>query len=562
MRIRRSSHPAPSRLSIPSSPSKVSTKRNVHHVRCIVLTLTISLAIAWSMGVLCFLATMHSDTLTTSPNVNQVTSIQREVNNNLPKSPNYQVSNLRSHSTDTSQTKSRQHFQLQQSSTWSWPIIHIVSTRFMQGQGSLVSLGRSRLKLLEIICLPSIVKQSILQKETLELVYNHTPWKRHVNSLEEERLYNGYGVDPLFLWVIKVDPDLDPILLEELRVVLQPVENYTIVVGSDVNYGIGIKPGGWRDGQSGSLILEALSNNLVYFPQNTQYAKDLITRAHESRLDRVILETRLDADDAIHLNYFSVLYYTALKNLMTYPKASSGFIMNDDDAFEQKSDDAVEPQQINNEQDETAKWMYWCPHRHIQWNPSTSFYNPNNDPGMLSVFESPNVCVTPGLTLGFAIGTNESDVPRYEHTHVYWEISHGNFETGDSSQHDCGLIPPTRCAVFMENPFISAFRSRSMTSAGMHMMEALGKPSMDTPKYYTEISNKLWKKHVEEYFGIVPERAMEAADFLMDIYVDTVRDNLRGQCTKGHSCKISSLEKLQRTIDILEEQVNGIDIAG
>ena len=39
-----------------------------------------------------------------------------------------------------------------------------------------------------------------------------------------------------------------------------------------------------------------------------------------------------------------------------------------------------------------------------------------------------------------------------------------------------------------------------------------------------------------------------------------VHDNLRGQCTHGHSCKESSLEKLQRTIDIYQEELGGIGI--
>ena len=563
MRIRRSRIHTPTRLSTPSSPSRASSnqKRNAKSVQCIAIALMILLAIAWSVGVLCFLATVNSDTLSEvngNGNGNGNTLVRRE--DSRHKSPNQSKNPQQSLSIDTAQKNQRQHFQLQQSSTWSWPIIHIVSTRFMQGQGNLVSLGRSRLKLLEVICLPSIMKQNILYKETLEEVYNHTKWGTDVVALDEDRLNNLQGVDPLFLWVIKVDPDLDQTLLEELHEVLKPVERFTLVVGSNTNYGIGIKPGGWRDGQSGDNILNAFANDRVYFPHDKQYALDLISRAHEARLDRVVLETRLDADDAINVSYFSVLHYTALKNLMNHQ--DNGFITKDDDEFEQKSDDAVVEQNNQRYETQTATWMYWCPHRHIQWNPSTSFYDPNNDPGMLSVFESPNVCVTPGLTLGFAVGTNESDVPRYEHTHVYWEISHGNFEAVDSKQHDCGLSPSTRCAVFVENPFVSAFRSRAMTSAGMHMMEALGKPSMDTPKYYTKVSDKLWKKHVEEYFGIVPERAKEAADFLMNIYVDTVRDNLRGQCTKGHSCKISSLEKLQQTIDILEEQVDGIDIAG
>eukprot|EP00956_Cyclotella_meneghiniana_P038670 scaffold157841_cov101-Cyclotella_meneghiniana.AAC.2 len=278
-------------------------------------------------------------------------------------------------------------------------------------------------------------------------------------------------VDPLFLWIIKVDPNLDPALLEELNAVLEPVKRYTLVVGSNTNYGIGIKPGGWRDGQSGNNLMEAFQMDRVFFPRDRQYAFDMVSRAYAARLDRVVLETRLDADDAINISYFSVLYYTALKDLVNY--RISDFLSNDDE-FEQTTDDRATRKQRNGKQESMlrikevqAKWIYWCPHRHIQWNPSTSFYDPNNDPGMLSVFESPNVCVTPGLTLGLAVGTNETDVPRYEHTHVYWEISRGNFKTGElEQQHDCGLIPTTRCAVFVEKPFVSAFRSRAMTSAG------------------------------------------------------------------------------------------------
>ncbi len=61
-------------------------------------------------------------------------------------------------------------------------------------------------------------------------------------------------------------------------------------------------------------------------------------------------------------------------------------------------------------------------------------------------------------------------------------------------------------------------------------------------------------------FGIDPYEAKNAANFLMENFVNTVRDNLKGQCTQGHSCKKSSLEKLLRTIDLIEEGVGGIEI--
>ena len=47
---------------------------------------------------------------------------------------------------------------------------------------------------------------------------------------------------------------------------------------------------------------------------------------------------------------------------------------------------------------------------------------------------------------------------------------------------------------------------------------------------------------------------------MLENYLGTIRDNLNGQCTHGHSCKISSLEKLQRTIDILEEEIGGVEV--
>ena len=73
---------------------------------------------------------------------------------------------------------------------------------------------------------------------------------------------------------------------------------------------------------------------------------------------------------------------------------------------------------------------------------------------------------------------------------------------------------------------------------------------------------KLWQEgHIQKWFGISSAKAKEAADFMGGNYINTVRDNIRGQCTHGHSCKISSVEKLQRTIDLSEEGASGIDIS-
>jgi len=449
---------------------------------------------------------------------------------------------------------------------WSWPIIHIVSTRFMQEQGTLVNLARSRLKLFEVVCLPSLMGQTIFDHSTLSEVYAWTKWESEVDDLHRT---NETVMDPQLLWIIKVDPNIDKTVLKELNAVLEPVRNFTLVVGSNANFGIGKKSGGWRDGQAGQDILDAHREGHLYFPRDDGGALNMLQRAHDAREDRLVMETRLDADDAINLDYIAALQQTAVRKLID-PNVSKFDASQADDDGEDEIEDESE-----DEQTQTARWLYWCPQIHAQWNPSYSSEGSSNYPGMLQVFTMPNTCVTAGLTLGFAIGTKEENVPRYEHAKVMWEIAinhnnkgkknitrGNNAESETVNKHDCGLYPSSKCAVFVENPKVSAFRTRAMTSAGMHNIEAQGETSTKTPAKYKKMAEQLWHGQIEQQFGIQTVRAQEAADFMHTIYVDTVRDNLRGQCTSGHSCKLSSLEKLQRTIDILEEETGGVEMDG
>jgi len=440
---------------------------------------------------------------------------------------------------------------------WSWPIIHTVSTRFMQNQGTLQNLARSRLKLLEAVCLPSLQHQSIFFQNKLLELYENTKWKDEVSSMVQ-RASNSSSlvVDPMFLWIIKVDPDIDRQILKELNEILEPVKHFTLVVGSNNNFGVGVKNGGWRDGQAGQDLLDAFQDERVYFPELAGHDENLgsnmhqiIRRAYEARDDRVVLETRLDADDAINVEYITQLQRMALKNLID--TKDSKFIRkhNDDD------DDSTPEQAI-----QKANWIYWCAQAHLEWNPSSNFYNPNNDAGLVTLFGRFNYCITPGLTIGYAVGTEEKDVPHHEHTQIYPEIAlKSDRQRKKDGDVGCGFTPASECLWIVDNPKISAFRSRSMTSAGMFNIEAAGVPSNGNSRNLA-YSKKLWQGNIQKWFGISSEKAKEAAEFMGSNYINTVRDNMRGQCTHGHSCKISSVEKLQRTIDLSEEGDGGIEI--
>ena len=447
---------------------------------------------------------------------------------------------------------------------WSWPIIHTVSTRFMQNQGTLQNLARSRLKLLEAVCLPSLLNQSILNHDKLLELYGNTKWKDEVMAMgQQQQKKDGKQqqrfVDPLFLWIIKVDPDLDKQILKELNEILEPVKHFTLVVGSNNNFGVGVKNGGWRDGQAGQDLLDVFRNEKVFFPQlssdrdeSVDSMYQIIRRAYEARSDRVVLETRLDADDAINVGYLHAVQRVAIKSLID--AKDSKFIRKPDD----DDDDKTPEQEL-----EKANWMYWCAKGHMEWNPSSPYFNPNNDAGLITPIPNFSSCITPGLTIGYAVGTEENDVPHYEHTKIWGEILMKP-EAMRKRDNDpgCGFTKSSDCLWVVDEPEFSAFRTRSLTSAGMFNIEASGIPSWGKKReQLASFSKKLWKNRlITEMFGITPEKAKEAADFMGSNYIDTVRDNIRGQCTHGHSCKISSVEKLARTIDLSEEGVGGIEI--
>jgi len=415
---------------------------------------------------------------------------------------------------------------------WSWPIIHIVTTRFQQEQGTLVNLARSRLKLLEVITLPSLMKQTMLDPTAQSELFKDTKWEKEIHQMLNNNKHKHHKkvIDPIFLWIIKVDPNLDKSVLHELQQVLEPVKHFTIVVGSNTNFGIGVKAGGWRGGEAGQDILDAFDNGHNYFPAN-ENAYQVIRRAHEARNHRVVLETRIDADDGVNVEYFATLHDVAIRHLVDPAVSEYVEIPKEEEDDDESSEDEPPPPNLG-----TAKWLYWCPNTHVQWNPSSSSTS-DTTPGLLQVFQMPMTCVTAGLTLGFAIGSKEEDVPRYPHTKIYWEIvvNHNNKDkknmtlaaTNESNDiHDCGLYPSSNCAVFVQEPRVSAFRTRAMTSAGMHNIEAQGQPSIDTPQQYKDYAAGLWKGTIHKQFGISTSACREAAAYMVENYLGTVQDNL------------------------------------
>jgi len=380
---------------------------------------------------------------------------------------------------------------------WSRPTIHIVSTRFMQNQGSLVHLGRARLALFKAVCLPTVLGQTVMPKG--------------------EEVY-----DPAFLWIIKIDPELDYSLRYEMIELLQPYSNFYLV-GSNDNVGFGDGGGNWRGGEVGEKLMQLINDGMLY-------TGDLATlrRAYHFREDRVVLETRLDADDGLNVNYLETIQSNANTTF-------SGF-------------------STDGKKKKKAKWKYWCAQNNLDWYPALSATWGNNnygDIGSLVPIQSPHFCITPGLTLGFGIGTVGKSVPQYPHDKIVEIVK----QTGG-----CGLAYKS-CFQMIDNPEISAIRSRTPTSAGMKDMAPTKKKMENLMRMAAEFdADGTIIKRLGQMFGINEDTIQHTTTHIRDNLLFMSEDNLRGQCTKGHSCKVESKEALQQIVDLAGNgRVNGAE---
>jgi len=425
-------------------------------------------------------------------------------------------------------------------STWHYPFIHIVNTRFMQFQPNLMYLLKARLHLFRAFCLPSMILQTSYIPPPEEDLSIRKLFEELIRQ-EEEKKYGKSSKDfnkewkemtsilmtQNFLWIIKTDPDLDESIMHELQQLLEPYPNFYLI-GSNNNFGVGSKHGSWRDGQAGDSIL----NQGVDTNDNRIYSGDirLLKLAHEYREDRVVIETRLDADDGLDKHYLSTIQNQAMKTLG--------------------------PDVVGMGGENDMKWKYWCASEHVEWfSGSTPFTN--SEPGVLHKPHSSGECITPGISLAMAVGVEEEEVQRYSHqklVNMIWR--EGN----------CGAKESKLCLEFLEKEgnFVNgetqeevvisgilAIRARTPTSAGMKNIEMKSGSTTGEIHRVDESHSSLWWNALKLNFGLKQEEAESANSYIQGNLRDIAIDNIRGQGTEGHSSKISSKDKLQAMVDIL-----------
>lgn len=260
--------------------------------------------------------------------------------------------------------------------------------------------------------------------------------------------------------------------------------------------------------------IKAATNQKVILSGDT----DLLRKKMLDPRRPLLLETRLDADDGLHRD--------ALSDIQEVARALPV---------------------------DTRGWQIICNNIHYEWrNDDIAAINSsptgNMTSGTLRIVQE-SICVTPGYTLVRHRELPSIDFPAWPkigHNLVAREWPQCQLEDGDvleatggrtknrNATHDCWTKMPY---------YPSALRSRTVTSAGMSRVES--KPG-DALKF--ENRTKMFWKLVQRDFAIEPESAFTTSEYMKNNLGRIASDNLKGQCTSGHSCKNSSKAKLEEIL--------------
>jgi hypothetical protein len=342
-------------------------------------------------------------------------------------------------------------------------VVHIIHTRFMQQQPLLIDLGLARLKLFHAFFL---------------------------GSLEIQTSEN-------FILIIRTDPDLDDRLKKPLLDVLQKFSKRYLVVASNEN-----PNSQFRD-------LHDLDSKTIWAGDLSSATRYLKSKREENRL---VLESRLDADDGLHKAFVESIQAEATKSAIGNSSSS---------------------------------WKLWCSSTHMEWQ-----YGSSHDGGSL-VFLKFIGCVTAGLTVGYFEAIDSSiQLPTSKHNKLHLTLP-------SCGKH--GEQPQDNCLSYL-NLKPGCLRARTPTSAGMlnvilkNKNESLASANTETEKYAVGAAkqkgyqDRLWMVALSS-FGLPYEEARDLCRYFNEHLRAIAIDNLKGQCTGGHSCKNATRLALQAIID-------------
>lgn len=378
-------------------------------------------------------------------------------------------------------------------------VVHILQTRFMQMQPDLVHLGRARLAMFRTICLRSLQRQTSQQ----------------------------------FLWLIRTDPELNPELRESLVALVKDVPNIILLASNKY-------PDGFR-----YLSLEEDITSIW------SGSAELLQSYHAASQTRVVLESRLDADDGLASNYMETIQRRAAATMLVQRQQQTTVVAATASA-------------------KAKAWRVWCVDSLIEWQyfstwqrddkSSLSSSNTTNtlDDGALWIDHSKDLCVSTGLTWGYQAESRPSDRIVAVHHKI---LSH--IPSCEQQQHQQGFNDSNtnNCVERVQPSGPAAIRARTPTSAGMKDV-SMTPPQKKLPnneklqQQWKGMQDALWRD-VSILFGIQGNEIHAMRATLEQHLPEIVADALSGQCIKGGvpgTCKKQSSTQLRSLLNVLSKE--------
>jgi hypothetical protein len=141
-------------------------------------------------------------------------------------------------------------------------------------------------------------------------------------------------------------------------------------------------------------------------------------------------------------------------------------------------------------------------------------------------------CMTPGLSTFFGVTTKVWQVPYTGHSKLF-KVIQGLDGVDNRNISNCGLPQTADCIQFVQPFVLDAIRSRTPTSAGVRAIQPVAK---ELQRYNTLEEVQYYRNTALESFAVSGASLQWINQLMAEHVIDVASDNVRGQCTPGHSC--------------------------
>lgn len=375
-----------------------------------------------------------------------------------------------------------------------------------------------------------------------------------------------------FLWMIWTDPSLNKQLLQELVDSVRDFPNVVIVgntnlVNEDFRQSVNGLLGTPLGGKKKKLKKTKTTNSKNKWDDSIilHGSRELLLDYYVASQERILLETRLDADDALTGHFLETVQTQAVQALGSSRRHKDN---NDTNNSDHDSDSQ------NND------YRVWCANQFVDWryyapgqekfvertsrilrSRSVGSNNSRSERGFLSPEEDLRGCVSVGLTMGFQVGASVDQLPTKEHHRIRESLpacpnnEYDDLDVGNSHNNSHKTTEHIkRCVVGLTEPqgHFLALRARTPTSTSMVNVvssstlatrSTTAATAAATTTTVDQAQQLLWDT-MERDFDIQAPKVWELRNRFQAHLPDILVDAIAGLCKAGHSCRQSSKDIL------------------